>query len=168
MFVARQQSYVADYNINGDSYDPEVRQFLEGVVLDVRPIVSADRRYITIELRPTLTELVRFQTRQLDSFTVNAGAQVNIILQLSFPIQFPELAISRVRTTATVPDGGILLIAGLLRNVKFNAENGVPFVSDLPVVGRLFRWTNTENAKQNLSILVSPRLILFNEEEEKL
>jgi tetratricopeptide (TPR) repeat protein len=168
MFVARQQSYVADYNINGDSYDPEVRQFLEGVVLDVRPIVSADRRYITIELRPTLTELVRFQTRQLDSFTVNAGAQVNIILQLSFPIQFPELAISRVRTTATVPDGGILLIAGLLRNVKFNAENGIPFVSDLPVVGRLFRWTNTENAKQNLSILISPRLILFNEEEEKL
>ena len=168
MFVARQQSYVADYDINGDSYDPVIRQFLEGVVLDVRPIVSADRRYVTVEMRPTVTQLVNFVTRQLDSFTVNSGAQVNLILRLSFPIQFPELSISRVRTTATVPDGGILLLGGLYRNLKFNAENGVPFLSDLPVVGRLFRWNVTETAKQNLSILLSPRIILFSEEEEKL
>ena len=31
MFIARQQSYVADYEISGDSYDPTVRQFLVGV-----------------------------------------------------------------------------------------------------------------------------------------
>ncbi len=168
MFVARQQSYVSDYDINGDSYDPVVRQFLEGVVLDVRPIVSADRRYVTVEMRPTVTQLVNFVTRQLDSFTVNSGAQVNLILRLSFPIQFPELSISRVRTTATVPDGGILLLGGLYRNIKFKSENGVPFISDLPVVGRLFRWNVAETAKQNLSILLSPRIILFSEEEEKL
>ena len=39
MFVARQQSYVSDYEISGDSYDPVIRQFLVGVVLDV----EADR-----------------------------------------------------------------------------------------------------------------------------
>src|SRR5205814_1520861 len=39
MFVARQQSYIADYEISGDSYDPTIRQFLDGVVLDVKPIV---------------------------------------------------------------------------------------------------------------------------------
>ena len=140
MFIARQQSYVSDYEISGDSYDPVVRQFLVGVVLDVKPIVSSDRRYVTLELRPTVTELTNFVTRQIDTFTVNAGAQVNVLVLLSFPIQFPELAITKVRTTATVPDGGIMLIGGLYKNVKFNAENGVPFLSDLPVVGRLFRW----------------------------
>jgi len=168
MFVARQQSYVADYEISGDSYDPVVRQFLVGVVLDVKPIVSSDRRYVTLELRPTVTELVNFQTRQIDSFAVNSGANVNIIVNLAFPIQFPELSIRRVRTTATVPDGGILLIGGLYRNIRFNAENGVPFLSDLPVIGRLFRWNTVDNAKSNLAILVSPRIILFNEEEDKL
>ncbi len=168
MFVARQQSYVADYEISGDSYDPVVRQFLVGVVLDVKPIVSSDRRYVTLELRPTVTTLVNFVTRQIDTFTVNSGAQVNVIIMLSFPIQFPELSITRVRTTATVPDGGIMLIGGLYTNTKFNAENGVPFLSDLPVVGRLFRWNVVDNEKSNLAILVSPRIILFNEEEEKL
>jgi type II secretory pathway component GspD/PulD (secretin) len=67
-----------------------------------------------------------------------------------------------------VPDGGILLVGGLYRNVKFNAENGVPFLSDLPVVGRFFRWNTVDNARSNLAILISPRIILFSEEEEKL
>ncbi|MBE7462432.1 MAG: hypothetical protein HS116_02960 [Planctomycetes bacterium] len=168
MFLARQQSYIADYEISGDSYDPIIRQFLVGVVLDVRPTVSSDRRYVTLELRPTVTELANFQTRQIDSFTVQQGGNVIIPILLSFPVQFPELSIQRVRTTATVPDGGILLIGGLYRNIKFNAENGVPFLSDLPVVGRLFRWNVVDNAKTNLAILVSPRIILFSEEEAKL
>jgi general secretion pathway protein D len=168
MFMARQQSYVATYEISGDSYDPIVQQFLVGVVLDVKPTVSSDRRYVTMELRPTETELVSFVTRQIDSFSVNSGANINILIQLSFPIQFPELLIRRVRTTATVPDGGIILLGGLYRNVKFHAENGVPFLSDLPIVGRLFRWNSVDNARSNLAILVSPRIILFNEEEEKL
>ena len=168
MFIARQQSYVSDYEISGDSYDPVVRQFLVGVVLDVKPIVSSDRRYVTLELRPTVTELTNFVTRQIDTFSINSGAQVNLLVFLSFPIQFPELSLQKVRTTATVPDGGIMLIGGLYKNVKFNAENGVPFMSDLPVVGRLFRWNVVDNAKSNLAILISPRIILFNEEEEKL
>ena len=70
MFVARQQSYVADYEISGDSYDPVVKQFLVGVVLDVKPIVSSDRHYVTLELRPTVTSLANFVTRQIDTFSV--------------------------------------------------------------------------------------------------
>ena len=61
-----------------------------------------------------------------------------------------------------------MLIGGLYKNTKFNAENGVPFLSDLPVVGRMFRWNVVDNEKSNLAILISPRIILFNEEEEKL
>jgi general secretion pathway protein D len=76
------------------------------------------------------------------------------------------LAIRRVRTTATVPDGGILLVGGMYRNVKFNSENGVPFLSDLPVIGRLFRWTVAEKARSNLSVLISPRIIVLDSEEE--
>ncbi|MFH0939213.1 MAG: hypothetical protein V1899_08030 [Planctomycetota bacterium] len=168
MFVAQQRSYVADYDIQGDAYDPVIRQFLTGVVLDVRPIVSSDRRYVTMELRPTVTTLVNFVMRQIDIFQIAAGAAGAIIIPLSLPIQFPELSIQRIRTTATVPDGGVLLLGGLYRNIKFNAENGVPFLSDLPVVGRLFRWNVVDNAKSNLSILISPRIIIFSEEEGKL
>ena len=36
------------------------------------------------------------------------------------------------------------------------------------MIGRFFRWNVQDNVKSNLAILVSPRIILFSEEEEKL
>jgi len=168
MFVARQQSYVADYDISGDTYDPVIRQFLSGVVLDVRPIVSADRRYVTMELRPTVANLVNLETLTLQVLTTTGTGANPATVPITLPIQFPTLAIQRVRTTSTVPDGGIILLGGLYRNAKFNSENGVPFLSDLPVVGRLFRWNVVDNAKQNLAIMVSPKIILFSEYEKDL
>ncbi len=54
-FVARQQSYIADYEISGDSYDPIVRQFLVGVILDVKPLLTIADTYLVKILRD-LTE----------------------------------------------------------------------------------------------------------------
>jgi tetratricopeptide (TPR) repeat protein len=169
MFVARQKSYISDYEISGDAYDPVIRQFLSGVVLDVRPTVSSDRRYIHMELRPSLTEQEGDMERiylQVPMFVNVGGATFGYIVIL--PIQFPNLSIRRIRTTVTCPDGGIIFIGGLYRNVRYNYENGVPFLSDLPVVGRLFRWNVNEKGRSNLAVLVSPKIILFSEEEAKL
>ncbi|MCZ7647580.1 MAG: HEAT repeat domain-containing protein [Planctomycetota bacterium] len=51
MFVARQQAYVADYEISGDSYDPVVRTFLVGAVLDVKPLQAWADLYVIKFLR---------------------------------------------------------------------------------------------------------------------
>ncbi|MCX7804512.1 MAG: hypothetical protein N3A38_04900 [Planctomycetota bacterium] len=59
--------------------------------------------YVTLEMRPTMTELVNFQTRQLDAFNVMSGANANLVTLLSFPIQFPEMRVTRVRTTVKLP-----------------------------------------------------------------
>jgi hypothetical protein len=48
---ARQQSYIADYQISGDSWDPVIGQFLTGVVLDVKPLVAFADHYIVKVLR---------------------------------------------------------------------------------------------------------------------
>jgi type II secretory pathway component GspD/PulD (secretin) len=168
MFVARQESYIADYDISGDAYDPVIRNVLAGVVLDLRPTVSSDRRYVTLEMRPTVTEVrITAPTRIIVPTFYQTGGVV-VGYSVSLPIYFPQVDVRRVRTTATVPDGGILYLGGLYKNIKFHSETGVPFLSDLPVVGRLFRWDIVEHGRSNLAILVSPRIILFNEEEAKL
>jgi type II secretory pathway component GspD/PulD (secretin) len=168
MFIARQQSYVSDYEISGDTYDPVVRQFLAGVVLDVKPIVSSDRRYVTLEMRPTVTEVEIGDPTWITALSFYQTGGFVVGYWVSLPIYFPRVDIRRVRTTVTVPDGGILYLGGLYKNIKFRSETGVPFLSDLPVIGRVFRWNVTEKGRSNLAILVSPRIILFNEEEAKL
>lgn len=54
VFIGQQRSYVADYDINGDSYDPVVRTFMTGVCLDVKSLkVEGDIWYKTIrEIAP--------------------------------------------------------------------------------------------------------------------
>ena len=168
MFVAEQQSYVADYEISGDAYDPVVRQFLQGVIFDVRPTVSADRRYITLELRPTTIELVEMTRVEIQSIQILDAATTTVVFSISLPIQFPVLQITKVRTTATIPDGGILLIGGLMQEIKFKATTGIPFLSNIPILGRLFRWDVEDNEKRNMVIMVTARILMFDEEERKL
>jgi len=68
--------------------------------------------YVLCEMRPTMTELVSFSTRQIDAFTVTQGAAVTLIIPLSFPVQFPELAITRVRTTVSAPAAALRAATG--------------------------------------------------------
>jgi len=167
MFIAEQRSYIADYEISGDAYDPVIRQFLRGTVFDVKPIVSADRRYITLELRPTTARLVRMNEIVISTWVALAGGAVTVFALLDFPIQFPEIELRKVRTTVTIPDGGIIMLGGMMTDIKFQSETGVPFLSNIPVIGKLFRWNTIDNERKNLSILVTGRILLFDEEENK-
>ena len=96
-----------------------------------------------------------------------AGGGFNNRLALTLPIQFPELELRKIRTTVTIPDGGIIMLGGMMHDIKFQAETGVPFLSNIPVIGKLFRWNVTDNERSNLSILVTGRILLFEEEEHK-
>lgn len=168
MFVAEQQAYIADYDVSGTVYDPVIRQFLQGVVFEVRPIVSSDRRYVTMELKPTTAELVE----ALQEIPL-IGAQIiptepPIYQTIILPIYFPRLELRKLRTTLTVPDGGLILLGGLMKDVKYYAETGVPFISNLPIIGRLFRWSVEDNEKRNLYFMTRAKLLIFEEEERDL
>ena len=98
----------------------------------------------------------------------NPGAVVNPnVPVIDLAIQLPSILIRTVRTTATVPDGGTLLISGLMTNSSFDANNGIPVLSDLPILGRLFGSDLRQRDKRNLLILCSANLIIFEEEEKK-
>ena len=103
----------------------------------------------------------------ITSWTILDGGANAVITVLDFPIQFPELQLRKVRTTVTIPDGGIIMLGGMMSDIKFQAETGVPFLSNIPVIGKLFRWNTTDNERRNLSILVTGRILLFDEEENK-
>ncbi len=156
LLAAHQRAYISDYNTSGGIYEPVVDTLLEGTVLDVRPTVSHDRRYVTLELRPGNARLTNMRR-------VNVGGGL-----INLAIQLPVIEFRSVRTTVTVPDGGTILMSGLMTDSKFDAHDGIPFLSDLPVLGRLFGYDLKQRFKRNLLIVVSAQLILFDEEESKL
>ena len=58
-----------------------------------------------------------------------------------------------------VADGETAVIGGLTVTSITKTRNGIPLLVDLPVVGKLFGFSNTQEQRQDLIILVTPRIV---------
>ena len=160
--VLTQTSYISDFDVEiaqaSQIGDPIVQTLRDGVILDLRPVVSADRRFITMELRPTIAVL----TRPIATFATTLANGPPVTIQL------PELSVSRVRTTVTVPDNGTLLLGGLKYFQETRLDSTVPFLDKIPVASFFFSRKGTYLEKRNLLVLIRAKILRPEENEPGL
>ena len=146
--VVKQRAYIQDYDVEAFQFevaaDPQINVVHEGIVLDVRPTISHDRRAITLEVQPTVATLINMK-----SFTTSLGGSTSPVT-----LELPELEVKSVFTTVEVPDGGSILLGGLskVRNVERRAE--VPWLGKIPVIGFFFKEEGYSDEKQSLMIMI--------------
>jgi type II secretory pathway component GspD/PulD (secretin) len=127
----------------------------EGVILDVRPIVSNDRRFVSLELRPTVATLKRPIRRF--STTLGVGTAVTI--------EVPELHVERLRTTVVMPDGGTLLLGGMKYFEEQDMEAGVPVLRDIPILSFFFSKKGKYTNMRDLIVLLRVHILILEELE---
>ncbi|NUN47481.1 MAG: hypothetical protein HUU15_01460 [Candidatus Brocadiae bacterium] len=168
IFVASQIAYIRDYDIeiaqDAAIADPVVGTFQDGIALDVRPTISADRKYITIEMRPTVAKTVQDIT---DSFIDFIADPERRVITQPLRIETPILRIQRMRSTVTVPDGGTLLIGGLTDIFDTAFESAVPLASDIPILSFFTSRKADARKRSSLLILVRAKITIMEEEEEE-
>jgi len=71
----------------------------------------------------------------------------------------PTFTTTNVMTTLAVKDGESVAIAGLIRESDTSGRNGVPFLSDIPVLGALFGRTTRSATRTELLIMITPHVI---------
>jgi tetratricopeptide (TPR) repeat protein len=159
--VRTQIAYISDFDVqaqqNVSIADPVVDTIEDGLILEVRPVISADRRYITVETKPTIALL----KRPLRTLTTTLGAAGSTPVT----IQLPELLIQRIRTTVTVPDGGSFLIGGVRRQSDTTLVSTVPLIGDLPIIGNLFKRRGKSLLRSDLVIVVKAKITDLREAE---
>ena|GEM_PF-1058847 len=173
VMVATQTAFVSDLEPIPDSigFDPTISVVTTGIVLDVEGTISSDRRYVTMTLRPSLANLIALTT-----FGIGGGAFIDDDNDPNTPevlvgggnIQVPEIQITQVRNTVSVPDRGTLLIGGQRLVGEVETEVGVPVLSKIPVLNRLFTQNSNAQDESTLLILVRPTIIIQSEQEEVL
>jgi cell division protein FtsN len=72
---------------------------------------------------------------------------------------FPAFDSRQAETTAVVQDGETLVIGGIITDAKIRSRVGVPFIMDLPVIGRFFSTTREEADRTELIMLITPKVI---------
>ena len=168
--VVKTINYIQSTSVSEGVVTPVIGTIPEGTTFDVRPIVSADRKYIYLEVTPSV-----FQVEEITSFTFSglstdvtvggggAGSSINVPPEQT--VQLPKVNVSQVSVTVCVPDKGTLMIGGLGSINKSNLTNGIPILSKIPVLKRLFSLDQKNNKKSNLVILLKPTIIIKEEQE---
>lgn len=116
----------------------EFRQF--GVSLSFTPTVLDDG-VINLKVAPEVS--------QIDpANTVRVGG-----------VEVPGLRVRRANTTIELRNSQSFAIAGLLQNESSDRLVETPWISEIPILGSLFRSTRYRNAETELVIIVTPRLV---------
>lgn len=64
-----------------------------------------------------------------------------------------------LRTSVHVNNGETVVLGGVFENTKNDTTNSVPFFSDLPGIGFLFKRTSNQDDKKELLIFITPKVI---------
>jgi pilus assembly protein CpaC len=113
-----------------------------GISLNFTPVVMTEGR---ISLR-VMTEVSEVSTE--NALTGGAGGTT-----------IPSVKTRRAETTLEIPSGGAMAMAGLIQEQTKQAINGFPGLSQVPVLGSLFRSRDFVNNQTELMVLVTPYIV---------
>lgn len=155
------EPYMVRYTISGVNLVPEMQDVYQGVTWEARPIVSFDRKYITVRVRPQIQDIN-------DDYADDAVRTAAVVLTdgdggtYVYPNVVtinPVTRIIQFETNATVPDGGTVLIGGMLRDQSSDSMTGIPVISSIPKIGRLFRTRSSSSDGSNRVVMVSAKIV---------
>jgi general secretion pathway protein D len=150
----------------------------EGTQLNVQAVVSSDRRFVRLTLVPFFSRIGPVDTFTFDgrsssdsgtTVTDPEGEEIDRDNELEeregTTVQLPTFIFTTVSTTVSVPDGGTVLLGGIKRLSEGRNEVGVPMLSKIPYLNRLFKNVGIGRETQSLMMMVTPRIIIQEEEE---
>lgn len=114
-----------------------------GVGLKFLPTVLEGGK-INLRVTPEVSELA------LEGTTVKSGSNTTVL---------PTISTRRASTTVQLMDGQSFAIGGLIKNNVTETITGFPFLSEIPILGTLFRSSEFINDRSELMFLVTPRLV---------
>jgi general secretion pathway protein D len=80
----------------------------------------------------------------------------------------PSFTTRDAETTAVVQDGDTLAIGGIISDTTRRDRSGIPYLMDLPVLGRLFGTTNDTSDRTELVMLITPHVVRNRDEAQQV
>jgi pilus assembly protein CpaC len=120
-----------------------------GISLNFTPVVLTQGR---ISLR-VMTEVSELSND--NSITLSQSVTASTVNSVTIP----SIKTRRAETTLEIPSGGSMAMAGLIQEQTKQAINGLPGLSQLPVLGALFRSRDYVNSQTELMVLVTPYIV---------
>lgn len=111
-----------------------------GVKLEVLPRINEmDKQTITLVIKPSVSTISQW---------VESGNN-----------KAPQISERSAETTVRVKNGETILIGGLLKNEEIKSIKQIPFLSQIPILGELFKLRSTEKKDTEVVIAITPKIV---------
>jgi type II secretory pathway component GspD/PulD (secretin) len=165
-----QFAYIKSYEVVSQNLDPKMEVLVFGDLIDIKPVVSSDRKYVMMEVKPTSVDLVGVFTEQIVAPRVvgTGGTTGGVVLPpiFTYPLELPNFEVKGLRSTVMLPDKGSLLLGGFQSSVRQRTHTGIPFLSHIPFLGRLFSRNGSYDDNRKLYYLLGAEIIHLKEKED--
>lgn len=143
----------AGTTITGGVVEPSGFETREvGVILTVLPEVSPEGTMINLTMAPEVVSPPEWHN--YGSTYVDADGRTQ---QLN--MEQPFFHTRTVSTTISIYNGATVVMGGMITEVRTEVDDKIPFLGDLPIIGRFFRSKYEHSEKSNLLIFVTARLV---------
>lgn len=116
-----------------------------GIVLNIRPRISEDGSEITMQIETIVS-----------SAETSGKTETGALLA-------PEIENKQVQTFVRVADNTPFIVGGLISKKDDKDTTGIPFLSDIPLLGNLFKKKTSQNSKREVIIVLTPHVINTND-----
>jgi len=134
-----------------------------GGVATVNPFTTYNRQDVglILRVRPQISEnaIVKMQIYQEVSSVVAATANAS---------SGPTLNKRDIETNVIVDDGQILVLGGLIDNQYTDSTSGIPYLSQIPIIGALFRSDSNTRTKTNLLVFLRPYILRDKGQDQEI
>jgi len=124
-------------NYTGDNFSTNWQYEDTGVIMTVTPRVTAGNN-VRLEIK-----------QEVSDAKAQAGAN-------DPP---PRITNKVLETVMTIPDGATVMMGGLIKTDNTDSHDGVPYLKDVPYIGRLFRTNRTVRDRSELLILITVNVV---------
>lgn len=133
----------------------EVKQ---GTRIPVQTVVNntVSTQFLDVVLRLAVTPQITsegtvFLNIVIENSTINAGiARINGI---------PALSTQSTTTQVLVPDGGTIVVGGVMVTNNSTTIDQVPLLGSIPIIGHLFKRTRIDTSSDELLFFITPRIL---------
>lgn len=140
--IGQRQAYVTTTTTTGtatSSVSEEVTFIDVGIQLAVTPAINDDG-YVTMKIKPEISSVV-------STLTTPSGNKI------------PIIDTSTAETTVLVKDGSTIIIGGLRKEEKDENSNGIPILSKIPIIGKIFQSGTNEKIRTELLVMLTPHIV---------
>lgn len=132
---------------SGGNYNTGTSIEYQDVVLrlEVIPLVNSDNE-ITMQI--SLLNDEQNGTQIIEGAGTNGG-----------DLTVPRISTREILTTATVPNGQTIVLGGLIVGRNGEEKSGIPILSDIPYLGRLFSTTINNDDRSELMVFIQPSVV---------